>query len=100
MNPNENNNRALERRLYSMFLLFAAVLLVSCLLASLVLSIRRERRNLDQRISDTAAYIAEMPGVRQVHLPILQGQGPVAHDEESRRLAMLSLFEDVRFNVD
>ena len=66
MNPNENNNRALERRLYSMFLLFAAVLLVSCLLASLVLSIRRERRNLDQRISDTAAYIAEMPGVRKM----------------------------------
>ena len=66
MNPNENNNRALERRLYSMFLLFAAVLLVSCLLASLVLSIRRERRNLDQQISDAAAYIAEMPGVKKM----------------------------------
>jgi len=66
MNPNENNNRALERRLYSMFLFFAAVLLVSCLLASLVLSIRRERRNLDQQISDAAAYIAEMPGVKKM----------------------------------
>ena len=37
----------------------------------------------------------EIPGVAQIHLPILRGQGPgVAQDEESRRAAMRSLFED------
>lgn len=48
-------------------------------------------RNMDEHVN---VPDPEMPGVRQVHLPILQGQGPVAHDEESRRQAMLSLFED------
>lgn len=66
MNQTENNNRAMERRLYFMILLLAAVLLTSCLLASLVLSIRRARGNLDRQISDTAAYIAEMPDVRKM----------------------------------
>lgn len=66
MNQTDNNNRAMERRLYVMILLLAAVLLTSCLLASLVLSIRRARRNLDQQISDAAAYIAEMPGVKNM----------------------------------
>ena len=37
----------------------------------------------------------EMPGVAQIHLPILEGKAPgITNDEESRRAAMRSLFED------
>ena len=49
-------------------------------------------RNADEHVN---VPDPEIPGVSQVHLPILQGQGPgVAQDEESRRAAMRSLMED------
>ncbi|MBR6951243.1 MAG: tyrosine-protein phosphatase [Oscillospiraceae bacterium] len=49
-------------------------------------------RNLDEHVN---VPDPEMPGVAQIHLPILEGQGPgVAQDERSRRAAMTSLFED------
>ena len=65
MNQNDNN-KSMERRLYFSFLLLAAILLVSCLLFSLAISIRRAQRDLDQRISDTAAFIAELPEVQKM----------------------------------
>ena len=65
MNQNDNN-KSMERRLYFSFLLLAAILLVSCLLISMAISIRRAQRDLDQRISDTAAFIAELPEVQKM----------------------------------
>ena len=65
MNQNDNN-KSMERRLYFSFLLLAAILLVSCLLISLAISIRRAQRDLDLRISDTAAFIAELPEVQKM----------------------------------
>ena len=49
-------------------------------------------RNMDEHVN---VPDPEMPGVAQIHLPILEGRGPgIAQDEESRRAAMRGLFED------
>ena len=50
-------------------------------------------RNMEEHVN---VPDPEMPGVEQIHLPILDARGGpgVAHDEESRRQAMRNLFED------
>ena len=57
---------------------------------------RRVELILDFRNGEEHANVPdpEIPGVEQIHLPILDGRAPgVAQDEESHRAAMRSLFE-------
>ena len=50
----------MERRLYLTFVAMAAVVLLCCLGITLAMDIRRESRELDSRISSTAAMIANL----------------------------------------
>ena len=56
----EEQTRAMERRLYLTFVAMAAVVLLCCLGITLAMDIRRESRELDSRISSTAAMIANL----------------------------------------
>ena len=59
----EEQTRAMERRLYLTFVAMAAVVLLCCLGITLAMDIRRESRELDSRISSTAAMIANLQDI-------------------------------------
>ncbi|MBO5574346.1 MAG: Spo0B domain-containing protein [Clostridium sp.] len=65
MSADEQSSR-MEGRLYMSFIALAAVILFCCLGITLAMDISRERRELDQRITETAAYIAEMDSVKEM----------------------------------
>lgn len=63
MNVEEDS---LETVLYRSFMVLAALMSILSLAAALYLDVSRERKTIDQIISGTAAYIAEMPQVQEM----------------------------------
>ncbi len=55
-----------EQKLFRSFIQFAFLVLVLCIAITLSVDITRERKNLDSRISDTAAYLASLDSVQRM----------------------------------
>ena len=56
----------MEHRLYLTMTVLVTVILLCSLGFTLAMDIARERRALDRRITETAAYVAELRGVRNM----------------------------------
>lgn len=55
-----------EQKLFRTFIQFSFLVLMLCVSITLLVDIARERKNLDSRISDTAAYLASLDSVEKM----------------------------------